>query len=111
MNRLIRIERPPNDRVRSFHINRVVSHSVIEHFMRPVRGNSEKYLIKVGDPGADVVRSLMRLSGVTDIFIKPYEVSVHISEVHDWDSLEPSVLRVLCTKVFGTDPNDVQIER
>ena len=110
MNRLIRVESHPNSRVRDFHINRVVSQSVIEHFMRPLRDSSESYLTKVGDPGAEVVRSLMRLPGVTEIFIKPYVVGVHISDVHDWDSLEPSVLRVLCTKVFGTDPDDVQIE-
>lgn len=110
MKRKILVKQAENLHYRSFHINRVISRSPIQHFMRPLRDRSEGYLKAVGEPGAALVRRVMRLPGVTEVFIQPYEMSVEISELHDWDSLEPSILRALCKEVFGTDEKNVQIE-
>lgn len=110
MNKRILVESHPNSRGRTFHVNRVLSGSAIENFWRPLRDSSERILKTVGEPGANIVRSLLRLPGVTEIFIKPYELSVYISDVHDWDSLEPSVIRVLCNEVFHEDRMSVQID-
>lgn len=107
----IRVERVPNPQVLVFHVNRVISRAAIQDFWRPLRENSEQYLAKVGKKGAEIVRRVLRLPGVSEVFISPYELSVTIAGVYSWESLEPSILKVLCRVAFGADEKHVQIER
>lgn len=110
MKALINVQKVPNPFVMVFHVNRVICGTRIQRFERPLRERSEKYLAEVGKTGSEVVRKIMRLPGVTEISIQPYELQVVISEAHSWESLEPSVLNVLFHEVFG-DRNDVEIVR
>jgi hypothetical protein len=70
-----------------FHTNFEVSQSVIEDFYRPLRTSSDEYLKKIGHNGAQLVRKLMELPGVTEIFIQPYEVNIHIGKAFSWSEV------------------------
>lgn len=71
-----------------FHTNFEVSQSVIEDFYRPLRTSSDEYLKKIGHNGAQLVSKLMKLPGVTEIFIQPYEVTIHIGKAFSWNEVD-----------------------
>lgn len=67
-----------------YHTNFEVSRSVIENFKRPLRDSSESYLTKIGSEGASLVRNIMALPGITEIWTHPYEISVGIGQAFSW---------------------------
>lgn len=90
-----------------FHTNFEVSQSVIEDFRRPLRDSSESYLKKIGYDGATLVRQLMALPGVTEVWMQPYEVTVTIAQAFSWTekdsdgkSLEYKIIHAF-GQVFG----------
>lgn len=107
----IRVRRVPNPQILVFDVNRVISRTPIKEFWRPLRENSEKYLAEVGKKGAEIVRRLLRLPGVTKVVIEPYGLHVEIALLYSRELLEPGILKVLCRVAFGTDEKDVLIER
>lgn len=110
MNAVIRTERFPNDRIREYNVNRVISESYSETFHRPLRESSEEYLKNIGKLGARLVRAAMRLPGVTEVGIHPYTFRIEISLAHGWDSIESSIIRLLEKEVFpGVDPSTVKV--
>jgi hypothetical protein len=110
MNAVIRTQRFRNDRIREYNVNRVISESHIERFDRPLRESSEKYLNKIGKLGARLVRAALRLPGVIEVGIEPYTFRITISLAHGWDSIEPSIIRILKKEVFpGFDPSAIKV--
>lgn len=110
MDAVIRAQRFPNDRIREYNVNRVISESYSESFDRPLRESSEEYLKKIGKLGARLVRAALRLPGVIEVGIKPYTFRITISLAHGWDSIEPSIIRLLEKEVFpGFDPSTIQV--
>lgn len=110
MNAVIRVERFNNDRIREYNVNRVISESNSERFYRPLRESSEEYLKKIGNLGVRLVRAALRLPGVIKVGIEPYTFCIEISLAHGWDSIEPSIIRLLEKEVFpGFDPSTIQV--
>ena len=95
MNTNIRVETHPNFEVRSYHPNFEISKSPIENFWRPVRPDSKEYLKKLGRKGAALVRRLLKIPGVAEVTIQPYEVSVHKGLNFPWDDIQPAVLETI----------------
>lgn len=65
---------------RTFHTNVVVGKTSIEHYAPWLSRSFEDALHNQTWHVAKMVRDLLRIDGVHDIFVKPYEVSVHM----DW---------------------------
>ncbi|MCX6705265.1 MAG: hypothetical protein NT162_02920 [Candidatus Woesebacteria bacterium] len=107
--RKVLVEKRSGDRSEAFHTHFEISRSVIEDFRRPLRDSSQSYLTKIGPNGERLVRSLMDLPGVIQIWMQPYEVSVEIAKAFDWyehdnngKSLEDKVKEAI-RQVFGLD--------
>jgi hypothetical protein len=89
---------------RKFSTNFEVSRTQIQDFWRPLRDSSEQYLKEIGSDGARLVRKLMDLPGVTEIWIHPYEVTVEISKAFDWNSMNlQNRIEEVFEEVFGSD--------
>jgi len=78
------VKKSPSDSRKEFHANFEVSQSAIENFYRPLRLSSERYLERVGPTGAKLVRRLITLPVVTEIWVKPYEVTIYIGQAFSW---------------------------
>jgi hypothetical protein len=93
---------------REYHTNFEVSKSRIQDFKRPLADWTEGYLKEIGPEGASLVRKLMALPGVVEIWMRPYEVDVEIGKVFNWaehygnESLERMIEEVF-SSVFGSD--------
>jgi len=81
--------------LKRFHTKFEISKSAIQSFMRPLRPSSKHYLDEVGEPGKSLVKEIMALKGVTEIFIEPYEICVKISLAFGFDEIIPKVLDIL----------------
>lgn len=91
-----------------FHSNFEVSKTQIKNFWRPLRASSDQYLKELGPDGAALVRKLMDLPGVNEIWMHPYEVTIMIAEAFGWNEhngdicLEEKVQKVF-KDIFGPD--------
>lgn len=94
--------------LRGYHTNFEISKDQIEIFYRPLAESSESNLTKVGNVGARLVRNVLALSGVVEIFIKPYELTVKIGHAFDLDervngtSLEEQIHEIF-NSIFDPD--------
>jgi hypothetical protein len=79
----------------SFNLNFEVSDSRIEVFYRPLRESSREYLRKVGPIGSKIVQALFKIDGITEVFIKPYEVTIEKGEAFGWYEIDPLVEAIL----------------
>jgi len=98
----IRREFTPNLFYRRYHVNTTISESRIQHFYAPLRASSEEYLDELGPIGDSLVREVFSIHGVNEVFISPYEISVIIGKVFEWEDIEPSVIEAL-KRTFGKD--------
>jgi hypothetical protein len=88
--------------MRRYHVNTTISESHIEHFQAPLRESSEEYLEKLGPIGDALVRELFSIHGVSEVFIRPYEISVIIGEAFEWEDIDPALIEAL-RRAFGKD--------
>ena len=88
---IVKIKTYPNRFVRSFFTRNVISNSSIERFTRPLQAHSADDLNNVGKTGETIVRQLLKIPGVTEVSIHPYEVWVMIGDAFDWEEIEPAV--------------------
>ena len=102
------VETYPNTRVREFTSTKLVSQSD-ERFYRPLNKRSKEYLKKVGNPGAKIIRKVMRISGVIDIATDSYTIRVIISKAHEWIDIENQILKIISEEVFNKQPDQIEI--
>ena len=95
MNTNVRVEIHPNCEVRSYHPNFEISKAHIENFWRPVRPEGKEYLKRLGRKGALLVRRLLKIPGISEVTIKPYEITVHKGLNFSWDDIEFHVLETI----------------
>lgn len=87
-----------------FDISLLISQSE-ESFYRPLTEKSEPFLKKVGKPGSLIVREVIKIPGVTKVYIGSYQMSVQISKAHDWVPVEKRVIKIISNQVFhGREP-------
>ena len=72
----------------------------------PTHGQAE--LLDVGVQGVKMCEALFAIEGVTNIYVKPYEVSVYIGQAFKWCDVEPQILDVI--KQRFKNPEKVSIE-
>jgi len=70
-----------NNTSTSYHTNVVVGKTSIEHYASYLSGSYEDARWTQGQIVADMVRDLLRVPGMGDIFVHPYEVSVHLDSL------------------------------
>jgi len=87
--------------VRRFHTRAEVSRNLANEFKRPLRESSEKYLAQVGPLGAEIVRGLMRIKGITTVWIHPYSLQVTRARAYTWDELEPRICTVITRAIIN----------
>ncbi len=67
----------------TFHTNFQICDCTIQSFNWPLRDKSNKYLNETGPVGKEIVKKIMKMRGVTEIFIQRYELSVKIADLFD----------------------------
>lgn len=93
--REIKVETHPNEDIRTYHTNFEISNSHLEIFYRPLRESSDEYLKKVGRKGSILIRRLMKIPGITEIFSAPYSVGVKKGQNFIWGEIEPQILETI----------------
>ncbi|MCX6809212.1 MAG: NifU N-terminal domain-containing protein [Candidatus Berkelbacteria bacterium] len=88
-------ERYGNPDMLALHTRAEICRSVIEHFMRPLRPKSEEYLAHAGPLGSQIVRGLMAIKGVKEVFICPYEISICKAGAYTWNEICPQAVKVI----------------
>ena len=104
----MQVEKGLSTTLRKFHTNFDLSKSRLEKFERPIRQSSQEYLEKVGPKGAGLVCKTMKVPGVVEISIQPYEVMVEIAKLFNWE--EPGTdgvsltdkVKTIFEQVFGS---------
>ena len=85
----------PNLDVRNYHVSKSISESPFQIFWVPMKDFYRGDLEEVGEVGTGLVGQVFAIQGVTDVIIKPYELSVIIAPAFDWKDVEPYVLNAL----------------
>ncbi|MDI6603277.1 MAG: NifU N-terminal domain-containing protein [Patescibacteria group bacterium] len=90
-----------------YHVTKKISNSSLKHFQSP--WNIDEDLKKtVGRVGATLLRKVMNIPGVTDIFIKTYELSVTKGKAFDDEVIKSQVIEAL-KEVFGDEAKQVEV--
>ncbi|MCL5016506.1 MAG: NifU N-terminal domain-containing protein [Patescibacteria group bacterium] len=95
MRKSVTVCRFPNESIREYNVRVEISQSPRESFQRPLRDSSETYLTAVGEVGADLVRRLMAVPGVTEVAIYPYTVRITKAPSFSWEETEALVKKEL----------------
>lgn len=85
----------PNPEMRSFLTSEEISAFRVEHFKRPLTGNSEKALRSLGIIGAQIVKEIMAIQDVMEVWIKPKEIRIRKEESSSWKGVEEKVYQIL----------------
>jgi len=85
-----------------------ISQYCINSFYRPLRDTSEEYLEKVGEKGAELVRRVIAIPGVKELFIHPYELTlVRSSSLFEWEDIVPAAKKAIKV-IFGREREEVK---
>ena len=93
------VQKMPEERLRYFFTSKLMAKSE-QKFFRPIRKKSEPFLEMVGEPGSEVVRKIMKISGVISINTTIYSIGVKITPAHDWDDVQGRILKIIAEVVF-----------
>lgn len=85
----------PNSEIKSFLTPTEISAFKVEHFKCPLREDSGEPLKGLGIIGELVVREIMAIPGVEEIYIKPKEVRMKKSPSISWDEIEKKIIEIL----------------
>ena len=78
-----------------FHLTEEISNSEVEWFKRPLRPSSEQYLTAVGERGANLIRQLFQLRGITEVYIDPYGFDTHIGKAFDKEERKKKIINIV----------------
>jgi len=92
-----------------FHVRVEISKRPIESFCRPLRPSSEKYLAEVGEKGAELVRMVMAIPGVIEVFISPYRLTIRKGSLFEWKEIAHDVEKAIKV-VFGGEKEREEIK-
>jgi len=95
VSRKIIIEKHPDSNRKIYHVNFEISNTVIEDFKRPLRESSKPYLDKLGPTGKRIIKKLFEIEGISEVFIKPYEITVSKGNAFSWVKIDPLIIKVL----------------
>ena len=89
------IESVPNPECRLFHTAYRISDYSILHFSAPIQDYNERDLRDVGEIGASLTIEICAIGGVSEVFIKPFELHVTKALAFEWNELEPQLIERL----------------
>jgi hypothetical protein len=89
------VYRHPNPVIRSFLTTNEVSAYRVEHFKGPIDEDSEELLKGLGTIGEMVVREIMAIPGVQELYIKPNEVRIKRIPSVSWEEIERKTIAIL----------------
>lgn len=91
-----------------FYVNVEISKTRIKSFYRPLRSTSDAYLVEVGEKGAELVKRVMAIPGVSKIFIEPYELCIHKTPLFNWEDIVPRIEKAI-REIFGGERGERSI--
>ena len=91
----ISIHRHPNPQLRSFIVRAEISAYMSEHFKQPLCQDAMDTLNKLGAIGAQVVKDLMEIPGIEEIYIKPKEIRMKKKASFPWLEIESKTMEIL----------------
>lgn len=94
----VEIKTHPNGLMRSFGVDFEVSLTKIKIFNRGWPYNRDD-LREIGQFGEELVRGLLKIAGVTGVYLDPDNFSVTIAPLFSWDEVQPRILNLLSEKV------------
>ncbi|MFH1243768.1 MAG: hypothetical protein V1689_15620 [Pseudomonadota bacterium] len=89
------VYRHPNPVIRSFLTPNKISAYRVERFKGPLDEDSEKLLKGLGTIGEMVVREIMAIPGVEELYIKPTEVRMKKNPSVSWEEIERKTIEIL----------------
>ncbi len=112
MPRIVIENNLPNSDVRNYHTTAEISHYSIHNFWRPLRRqSSDSYLEQVGRIGTQLLMDIFAISGVNEVFIKPYELHVSKGKAFDWEDIEPAIIEALKVTFVTGKPEEIEVIR
>ncbi|MFC1822478.1 NifU N-terminal domain-containing protein [Thermodesulfobacteriota bacterium] len=85
----------PNPEIKSFLMEDALIPPYVERFKSPLDETSHKTLKKLGFIGAQVVKDIMNVPGISEIRIKPKEIIIKKELSFSWDDLEAKIMNIL----------------
>jgi len=89
----------PNRNIREYTTTVEICDTNRESFYRPLRASSEEPLKRLGKKGRAIVESLIKIPGVIEVAIEPYEVRVEIAPAFEWKDVEPYIFEVIAKEI------------
>ncbi len=89
------VYRHPNPVIRSFLTPIEISTYRVEHFKGSLNEDSEELLKGLGTIGEMVVREIMAIPGVEELYIKPSEVRMKKNPSVSWEEIERRTIEIL----------------
>ena len=94
-NSKITVYNYPNPEIKSFITTIEISSPRVEHFKNPLDKDSEGTLMQLGVIGAQIVKEIMSVPGVSEIDIKPKEIRIKKEISSSWKDIEKQVIIIL----------------
>jgi hypothetical protein len=91
----VEIYNHPNPEIKSFLTTVEFLPPRVEIFKKPLDKNWESSLSQLPLIGAQVVKNIMAISGVSEIIIKPKEIRMKKETSSSWDTIEEKVTAIL----------------
>jgi len=85
----------PNPEFKSFLLPEEVSPPRVERFQKPLDRNGEERLKRLGILGAQVVREIMAVPGVMEVWLKPNEIRVKKELNWTWEKIQGPILEIV----------------
>lgn len=91
----IRVYNHPNTHIKSFLTNTVIWPYTVGHFKNPWREIPQDEIKNLGLVSTQLVREIMEIQGVAEIFIKPKEIRVKKEASSSWIEIESRVKSIV----------------
>lgn len=91
----VEIYNHPNPQIKSFLTTVELSAPRVEIFKKPLDKNWKDSLKQLPLIGAQIVRDIMGIPGVSEIIIKPKEIRLKKETSSSWEGIEKKVIEIL----------------
>jgi len=85
----------PNSEIKSFLTPKEISAYKVECFRSPLKEDADENVRSLGLIGERVVREIMAINGVEEIYIKPKEVRMKKNPSISWQEIEEKIVTIL----------------
>lgn len=93
----------PNENMRIYNVNAIISNAEFESFSFPIHSCSKRNFKKIGKTGESIVKEVLGIKGCISIYIEPTRITVEKGTAFVWESIHPKIIKIL-KKLFGKRP-------